>query len=79
MNREKVKVLIELSSTVEEADQIVVGEGYKKVREKIAYLSGMFDFAVLGRLDADEIPRQRSEEMDYYAILSSIINSKWED
>ena len=38
MDRERLKMLIELSPTVEEADKIIVSEGYTVVREKIVFL-----------------------------------------
>lgn len=78
MTREKVKMLIQLSPTVEAADAVIENEGYTIVREKIAYLNGMFDFVLLGRSDAKTVDDRTAEEMDYYAILSTIINSKWE-
>lgn len=78
MNKEKIKMLIILSPTVEAADEIIVKEGYTVIREKIAYLDGMFDFKLIGRSDEDSIREKEAEEMDYYAILSTIINSKWE-
>ena len=77
MDREKLKMLIELSPTVEEADKIIVSEGYTVVREKIVFLDGMFNVKLIGRSDANSVDEKDAEEMDYYAILSTIINSKW--
>lgn len=78
MNREKIKLLIELSQTVEDADAIIVESGFDTVKEKLAFLHGMFDFSLIGRFDQSSISKDRAEEMDYYAVLSAIINSKWE-
>ena len=78
MNREKVKLLIELSPTVEDADHVIEEAGFKTVREKFAYLQGMFDSAVIGRYDDQSVSDDSSLEMDYYAILSAIINCTWE-
>ena len=78
MNREKIKLLIELSQTVEEADAIIISTGFITVREKWAFLQGMFNFALVGRYDSADITEEKAIEMDYFAGLSAIINSKWE-
>ena len=49
-----------------------------KLHEKIAFLKGMFDFNLIGRFDGTEVHAADAEEMDYYAILNTIINGKWE-
>ena len=78
MNREKIKILIELSRTVEEADIVITeNTGLQSIKEKYAFLRGMFDFDLIGRFDGD-ISEDFSIEMDYYAALNAIINSKWE-
>ncbi len=72
MSREKAKVLIELSSTVEEADEAIeeyLGDD-KTLKEKMAFLHGMFDFEVVGH------PEQ-ADNMTYYSILNAIINAKY--
>ena len=79
MNREKIKMLIELSQTVEEAYEVIVSIGLVHVREKIAFLRGMFDFALIGRRGNSQTSVADAETMDYYAILSAIINTRWED
>ncbi len=78
MDREKIKILIELSQSVEEADNIVEEQGYKTIREKIAYVNGMFGVRLVGRFDNADVQEDQRLEMDYYAILSAIIYSKWE-
>lgn len=78
MNRERVKALIELSTSVEQADEIVVREGLTSVREKIAFLKGMFDFTVIGRHREETLSEEERDSMDYYSILNAIIHAKWE-
>lgn len=71
MKREQIKALIELSSSYEEANQII--EKYtphKEYGNKIAYLQGMFDCEIVGR-------NIESEEADYVALLTSIVEKKW--
>lgn len=78
MKREQIKALIQLSETVEDADEVIQKEGFETVREKMAFLRGMFDFKLIGRSDIDGVDVNASLTMDYFAILSAIINEKWE-
>ena len=78
MNVERIKALIELSSDVHQADKIIVKQGFTATREKIAFLSGMFDFKIIGRCREKTVTNEESDVMDYYAILDAIINAKWE-
>lgn len=78
MNRERVKALIELSNSVEQADEIISREGIVSVKEKIAFLKGMFDFTIIGRYREENLVEDERDKMDYYSILSAIINAKWE-
>ena len=78
MDRERIKLLIELSSTVEEADRVIVDAGFTTVREKYAFLKGMFGYRLVGRYDASAASEEDSIEMDYYAVLSAVICGKWE-
>lgn len=69
--REKTKILIELSENVDEADNEVkkfLGDN-PSLNEKIAFLRGMFDVEIVGH---------SYDEMSYYAMLSAIINAKYE-
>lgn len=71
MSREKAKVLIELSATVREADETIkkyLGDK-PSLNEKIAFLRGMFNVKIIGH---------SYDEMSYYAMLSAIINAKYE-
>ena len=77
-NRHKAKVLIELSTDIREADQ-VVQEFLEKClhtseitfREKIAFLCGMFDVEIIGH-EKDVLGA-----LDYYSLLNAIILSKF--
>ena len=70
--RKKVKALIELSANTDEADEAVrefLGENNSSLKEKIAFLRGMFSVQVVGH---------QYDEMSYYAMLAAIINAKYE-
>jgi hypothetical protein len=80
INREQVKMLIELSEDVIEADGIIEKYvGLKSIKEKLAFLKGMFDFQLIARQDGKDIDEATSEKIDYYAILNAILNSRWGD
>ena len=68
-SREVIKSLIELSANVEEADK-VINENYdfKSIREKVAFLKGMFDIQIVGH-ENDE-----PDEMTYFSMLHTIIS-----
>lgn len=78
MDRERIKLLIELSSSVDEADSVVIEAGFKAIREKLAFVKEMFDIKLIGRYSEEPLSDDAIIEMDYYAILSAIICSKWE-
>lgn len=72
--RERVKILIATSGTVEEADEVINNTcGFETTGEKIAFLKGMFDVELISKHDADGISEEKSIEMDYYAMLDAII------
>ena len=75
-SRKAIKLLIELSPNVEEADK-VINENYnfKSIGEKIAFLKGMFDVKLVSKHDADGVSEEESLEMDYWALLHTIINT----
>lgn len=80
LNREQVKMLVELSENVYEADSII--EQYVEIytiKEKLAFLKGMFDFQLIARLNGEGVDPSTSEEIDYYSILSAILNNRWGD
>ena len=70
MEREKVKVLIELSLNVDEANAVIVEFlGDVTTKEKIAFLRGMFDVELFGVC---------GEEMDddtiYHVFLDNLMS-----
>lgn len=77
MNRERVRVLIELSNSVEQADEIIVSEGLKSIKEKIAFLKGMFDCEIIDRKREKSLSEEECNKMDYYSLLYAIISAKW--
>ena len=71
MKREQIKALIELSTTYEEANEIIdTFTSCKDFAQKIAYIQGMFNCEIVGRHIEDE-------EADYMALLTSIVDKKW--
>ena len=71
MRREQIKALIELSDSFESADEIITTYTENRTySQKIAYLQGMFDCEIIGR-------HGESEEADYMALLTSIVDQKW--
>lgn len=75
-SRKVIKILIEMSSNVEEADR-VINENYnfKTISEKIAFLKGMFDVRLVSKRDGEGVSEEKSAEMDYWAFLNAIINT----
>lgn len=71
MEREKIKTLIEVSTSFEKADEILSKyTEYKTDEERIAYLQGMFDCKIVGRSISDV-------HTDYVALLTAIVDEKW--
>ena len=71
INREKIKLLIVLSPTVDEADKVInESYGFKSIREKVAFLKGMFDVEFVGH------EKDAFDEMTYFAMLNTIISQK---
>lgn len=71
MERKQIKVLIELSNSFEEADEVIEKyTGYTSFETKIAYLKGMFDCSIVGGEGG-------SLEADYIALLTAIVDHKW--
>lgn len=78
MKRKRIKALIELSSTVEQADEILIQEGLSCVREKIAFLKGMFDIALIGHCNRPYFSNGENVNLEYQLLLNAIILAKWE-
>lgn len=86
-SRELIKALIPVAPGTEEADRLIVENfGFKTIPEKVAFLLGMYDASVFARDPNFHMPFESSEgtqdvrtkaeqEMDYYAMLSTIMNS----
>lgn len=71
-NREAIKALIELSTTVEEANEVIEETaGLKTLKEKVAFLEGMFDVEIIDRKRSDSL------ELVYNLYLNAIISKKW--
>ena len=71
MERERIKMLIELSSSYNDANDVIEKYvGLKNYAEKIAYIRGMFDCEIFSRTDDNE-------EIDYIALLTSVVEKKW--
>lgn len=72
MERNQIKLLIELSSTVEEADKVLSEKAcLKSLSEKLAFLRGMFDeIEIVGRDNTE------TDELRYMLWLHSIIEGK---
>lgn len=69
LTRTQVKILLETSTTVEEADEIInKNYNFESIREKVAFLKGMFDVQLIGHEEKEP------DEMDYFSILATIIN-----
>ena len=70
-SRAQIKTLIAISNNVEEADKIIdMYYGFNTVGEKIAFLKGMFDIKIVGH------QKEQPDEMDYYAMLGSVIDEE---
>lgn len=71
MNRDQIKMMIELATSFEKADAILSEyTSFHTDEEKIAYLQGMFDCKIVGRSVSDL-------HTDYVALLTTIVNKKW--
>lgn len=65
---ERVKVLIELSENLKQADEIITASyGFKTIQEKVAFLKGMFGTTIVGH-EFDE-----PNEDTYRTLLNGII------
>lgn len=72
MEKERIKALIELSSTPKEADAIIMEYNpLATLGEKIEYLHELFDCDIL---DKSNVP----DELMYNLLLEAIINAKYE-
>lgn len=71
MDRNEIKMLIELATTFEQADEIMqTYTDFDTDKERIAFLRGLFDCKIIGRSVSDD-------HTDYVALLTAIVNQKW--
>lgn len=69
LSREQVKILLQTARTVEEADEVISKNfDFESLREKVAFLKGMFDVQIMGHEEKEP------DEMDYFSMLASIIS-----
>lgn len=69
LGREQIKILLETSKTVAEADEVINNNfNFGSIREKIAFLKGMFDVQIIGHEEKEP------DEMDYFSMLATIIS-----
>jgi len=71
-----VKRIIELASSIQEADSFV--EEFAKccdIKEKIQFIASTFGISIVGRCDMHDITDVQSLEVDYYAMLNTVINT----
>ena len=71
-SREKIKLLIELSNSVEEADKVLEEEFPGPVEGKYGFLRGAFDFSILFAEDG----KVNNAEKNYLPALSAIVKSR---
>jgi hypothetical protein len=71
-SRERIKLLIELAETVEEADSVLEGEFPDSVAGKYGFLRGAYDFSVPFAEDGDV----NDAEKNYLPVLSAIVKSR---
>ena len=71
ISRKDIKTLIELSTSFEEADEVLRNyTDFQSDIERIAYLRGLFDCKIVGR-------SEENIHTDYVAILTAIVDKKW--
>jgi len=72
---EAIKAMIEFAETPEDADDVITRyTPWRTYNDKLVYLSGMFDVAILGGFDSKD---GDPIETDYQAALAAIVNKKW--
>lgn len=78
MDNERLKLLIELSETVQEADGYIEEySGLTDTPQKLEFLLALIPCTILSRDTPDEQDLEIIIEDDYYCILHHIIKRKW--
>ncbi|MDR2600603.1 MAG: hypothetical protein LBC73_10070 [Oscillospiraceae bacterium] len=73
-----VKSLIEMATTVEDADAVITKHmGYNTYGKKLAFVTGTFQLAVESRSGDEEMSEETREYNDYYSLLAVLIDRKW--
>lgn len=71
--RQAIKLLIEYSTNVSEAkERLEKYTDFKTLKEKIAFLQGMFDAVIVDRKETD------TDEFVYELLLNAIIGNNFE-
>ena len=74
LDRHYIKVSIELSHNVEEADKVINEKcNFKSINEKIAFLKEMFNVEVVDEHDAEDVSEEESLEMTYWSMLNTVL------
>lgn len=73
-----VKSLIEMATTVEEADAALEKHmGYSNYGVKLAFITAMFNLVVAAKSGDDGISDETRSHNDYFSLLTVIIDRKW--
>jgi hypothetical protein len=71
-SRERIKLMIELAESVEDADSILEKEFPNSVEGKYGFLRGAYDFSILFAEDG----KVNDAEKNYLPALSAIVKSR---
>ncbi len=75
---ERIKELILLSDTNEEADGYIEKyTGFKSTREKFAFLTGLFGVEIVGSYDESTDNQDDMVKADYEALLVTVLHRKY--
>jgi hypothetical protein len=78
MDKDKLKMLIELSETIQEADGYIEQySGFTSTSQKLEFLSELIPCTILSRETPDNHAMDVIIEDDYHSILHHIIKRKW--
>ena len=77
MDNNRLKLLVEMSETVEEADGYIEQyKGYDTIKQKLAFLNGLFSVAAISKFIPEGQAESEIESDDYYSALFHIIKRK---
>ena len=73
-----VKSMIEMATTVDEADEVLSTHmGFSTYGEKLAFVSGTFGLEVGAKSGDTGITDEAKKHNDYFSLLAVIIDRKW--